>query len=211
MALARKFWLPLGILIFNPAWAQTPFPTLYKIDPLRSRIEVRIFRTGLFGAFGHDHIILVKQLSGTVRYNPGSIRESSVKLEIQSGSLTVADQNISEKDRTEIQQTMQGNKVLDIRMFPVITFQSTRVSDAARVSGQAAIQLTGRLNLHGVEKEITFPIRLQTGQNSLQTTGTLTLDQTDFGITPVKVAGGTVRVKNQVRIDLDLSAARVAP
>jgi hypothetical protein len=38
--------------------------------------------------------------------------------------------------------------------------------------------------------------------------GALTLRQSDFGITPVKIAGGAVRVKDEIRIEFDIQAAR---
>jgi hypothetical protein len=34
------------------------------------------------------------------------------------------------------------------------------------------------------------------------------LKQTEFGIKPVKVAGGAVRVKDEIQIDLDIQLAR---
>jgi hypothetical protein len=37
-------------------------------------------------------------------------------------------------------------------------------------------------------------------------TGKVTLKQTDFGITPVKIAGGTVRVKDVIEIDFEIVA-----
>ena len=36
--------------------------------------------------------------------------------------------------------------------------------------------------------------------------GETSLLQTDFGITPIKVAGGSVRVKNKVRVRFNLAA-----
>ena len=35
-------------------------------------------------------------------------------------------------------------------------------------------------------------------------TGHATLKQTDFGIEPVKVAGGAVRVKDEVQVEFDI-------
>jgi len=35
--------------------------------------------------------------------------------------------------------------------------------------------------------------------------GSATLKQTDFGITPVTVAGGTVKVKNEVKVEFDIA------
>ena len=211
MALARNLAFALSMLIPGTSWAQPASPANFSIDPLRSRIEIRVFKGGLFAGLGHDHTVMAKHFSGSVRLDPESMRESSVKLNIDAGSLTVTDPDVSEKERSEIQATMTGSKVLNIQDFPAITFESIRVSGAAAASGESVVQLTGRLNLHGIGKEITFPVRLHAEHNSLQTTGTVSLTQTDFGITPVKAAGGTVRVKDQVTIDFDLSAVRVAP
>jgi len=40
----------------------------------------------------------------------------------------VIDPGESEKDRKEVQATMEGEKVLDVAKFPEITFTSTAVS-----------------------------------------------------------------------------------
>ena len=34
------------------------------------------------------------------------------------------------------------------------------------------------------------------------------LKQTDFGIKPVKVAGGTIRVKDEIRVEFDIHLTR---
>ena len=34
--------------------------------------------------------------------------------------------------------------------------------------------------------------------------GSTSLKQTDFGITPISIAGGTVKVKDEVRIEFDV-------
>jgi hypothetical protein len=39
-------------------------------------------------------------------------------------------------------------------------------------------------------------------------TGVARLKQSDFGITPIKVAGGTIRVKDEIQIEFDIQLAR---
>jgi polyisoprenoid-binding protein YceI len=50
--------------------------------------------------------------------------------------------------------------------------------------------LEGRLTLHGVEKPINLQIRLTTRGRELRAEGDVSLLQSDFGITPIRVGGG---------------------
>ncbi|HLX44677.1 MAG TPA: YceI family protein, partial [Bryobacteraceae bacterium] len=59
---------------------------------------------------------------------------------------------------------------------------------------------TGDLSLHGVTKPVTLIVK-QTGESY---NGHTTLKQTDFGIKPVSVGGGMVKVKNEVEIDFQI-------
>jgi len=172
---------------------------------------VDVFRGGLFKALGHDHTIAARRFSGTVQFDPRKLRDSSISLSIESSSLTVLDPRVPEKERNEVQDTMQGPKVLDVRAFPKIEFSSTRVSEVAQTENGFEITLTGRLNLHGFDKEIAFPVSISLGKDLLHATGSVSIIQTDFGIVPIKVGGGTVRVKDQVKIDFDFLAERAGP
>jgi len=159
---------------------------------------------------GHDHEIAAKSFSGEVRLDPINIENSSVSLEVASASLIVADDpDVPEKDRKQVQDTMQGADVLNSRDFPRIQFHSTRLSHLAKAGEDFTI--TGRLNLHGFEKEISFPVQLHRESNLLRASGVVTLTQTDFGIKPVKAALGTVRVKDQIRVKFEFLAEKANP
>ncbi len=158
---------------------------------------------------GHDHAIAAKSFSGEVRFNPINVEESSVTLNIESASLTVLDPDVPEKERQQVQETMQGIQVLNVRQFPMISFHSTRVSRIAATGED--FMLTGKLNLHGIEKEIAFPVHVHTENNRLRATGTAVILQTDFGIRPITAALGTVRVKDQVKVKFDFAAERINP
>ena len=70
------------------------------------------------------------------------------------------------------------------------------------------VTLAGKLNLHGVEKPITLPVRILLENTRLTVQGELFIAQTDFGIKPVKVAGGTVKVKDRVKVSFTIVAER---
>ncbi len=199
------------ILMALTGGARLPSVAVYNIDPGRSRIEIDVFKGGLFKVFGHDHKIAAKRFSGTVRYDAGSVDRSAVSLSIEADSLTVLDPPIAEKERSEVQATMDGVEVLDVKAFPRIVFSSTQVSHVKQTADGSEVMLAGRLNLHGVEREIAFPIHLRVQEGMLRATGTALLAQSDFGIAPVRVMGGTVRVKDQVHIDFDIVAGRANP
>jgi polyisoprenoid-binding protein YceI len=123
-----------------------------------------------------------------------------VEMRVQTAALRVQDPNTSAGDKTKIQETMLGADVLDAGRFPEIVFQSTSV----QAEGASAWNVTGNLTLHGQTRSVMVTVREQNGRY----TGTASIRQTVFGIKPVKVAGGTVKVKDDLRIEFDI---RLAP
>src|SRR5437016_10258643 len=99
----------LALMIFLAASlraADSPAGTA--IDPQKSSITVRVFKAGVFSAFGHEHEISAPMQQGSFTENP-----ASVELIVDTRGMRVMDKGISDKDRAEIQQTMFGPKVLD--------------------------------------------------------------------------------------------------
>jgi polyisoprenoid-binding protein YceI len=158
-------------------------------------MTVRVYKAGLLSAFGHDHEIAAPIASGGV---DSAARE--VELHANAKALRVADPQASDKDRAEIQHTMLGPEVLDAERFPEIVFRST----AAQAAGPNAWKVEGKLTLHGETRPVSVEVRESEGRYM----GTARLKQSDFGIKPVKVAGGTVRVKDEVKIEFAIQLAR---
>ncbi len=180
----------------------------YSIDPQQSKLEIHVGKEGAFKAFGHDHLIAARQVSGEVQFDSQKIDKSSVRLQVPTKSITVIDPGESEKDRKEVQATMEGEKALDVAKFPKITFTSTSISTAKKSSDGWELTLSGNLNLHGVEKPVTFPLQVRAENTDLHARGEVSILQTDYGITPVKVGGGTVKVKDKVKITFNIVARR---
>jgi len=200
--MALAFLLPV---LAWPPWPQQP-QTL-AVDARQSKLEIHVYREGFLKAFGHDHLISATEFSGEVRLAP-ELGKSSVSLEAPTRSLRVVDPGESEKDRNEVQTTMLGETVLDAAKFPRIRFASTAVRAKPEKDGQGDLEIDGTLSLHGVEKPVTVPLHLRRSAGELTADGEVSLLQTDYGIKPVKVGGGTVRVKDKLKISFHIVAGR---
>jgi polyisoprenoid-binding protein YceI len=161
------------------------------ISSEKSVLTVHVFKAGLFSAFGHEH-----EISAPIQQGSFTEQNPSVELTVDARRLRVVDKDVSDKDRAEIQQTMRGPKVLDSERFPEIRFRSTAVTPAA--PGKWTIQ--GDLTIHGETRPVKFEVALQGGHYR----GTAEIRQKDFGITPVTVGGGAVKVKNELRVEFDV-------
>jgi len=166
------------------------------IDTARSSLKIRVFKSGLFSAFAHNHVIEAPLEQGTVE----SSGSPSVALRVDARKLRVLDPDLSANKRAEVQKTMDGPEVLDSHHFPKIAFQSTAVEQA--VAGRWTVR--GNLTLHGQTRPVAVNVSLQGGHYR----GSVALRQREFGITPVSIAGGTVKVKDEVKVELDIVLAQ---
>ena len=182
--------------------------TAYSIASAQSKLEIHVYKEGMFKAFGHDHLIAATEISGEAQLDAQKIEDSTVRLQIATKSLTVVDPGESEKDRRDVQATMEGEKVLDVAKFPEITFTSSGISGAKKNAEGWELTISGKLKLHGVEKTVSFPLRVQTESAQLRGEGEISILQTDYRITPVKVGGGAVKVKDKLKITFTIVARK---
>jgi polyisoprenoid-binding protein YceI len=162
-----------------------------RVSAPKSVITVHVRKSGLFSAFAHDHLITAPVGSGTI--DPKAM---TVQITVATRQMKVVDPGVSEKERAEIQATMLGPKVLNVERYPEIRFTSSRVESL----GAQRYRVTGKLELHGDSRELTFEV---TGGPE-QYRGKTRLKQTEFGIEPVTIAGGTVKVKDELEMEFNI-------
>ena len=164
------------------------------IDTQRSTITIHVGKSGLLSAAAHDHTIGAPISSGTILESGAQ----HIEFRVETAKMTVKpDPKVDAKDQATIQTHMQ-EMTLETKKFPEITFRSSRVQKLA--DGQWKVD--GDLSLHGVSKAVSLTVK-QTGES--YTTHTV-LKQTDFGITPISIGGGMIKVKNEVEIDFQIFA-----
>jgi polyisoprenoid-binding protein YceI len=179
-------WLILLLLPISLAVAQT-----VNIDTAASKVTVQVWKSGLFSAFAHNHTIAAPIASGHV--DP---EKRSVELKFYTKNMKVMDPDVKDSQRAEIERTMKSDAVLGVTQFPEIRFASKTVD----VTEANRFLVHGELTLHGVTKPIELPVTFSDGRYR----GSVKLKQTDFGITPVKIAGGAVRVKDEIEIGVEI-------
>lgn len=176
-----------GLLLSVPAAAE-----VRHVDPAKSTVKVHVFKAGLLSAFGHEHDIVAPIASGAVDTSSDT---PQVELAFHATELKALDPDLKPTDRAEVQSTMVGPKVLDAERFPEIRFRSKVVTRAGE-----GWQVEGELSLHGH----TRPVSLRVTESGGSYSGSVKLRQTEFGITPVTIGGGTVKVKDELRLDFTI-------
>ena len=176
----------------------------YRIDAGQSHFTVRAFAGGFLSALAHDHTIAVRDFEGNTEFTFGTVEPASLQMTIKAASLSVVDK-ISEKDRQKIEATMR-DEVLEVSNFPEITFKSTGVNATKTGEGQYQARISGEISLHGVSRPITIASQLEFGDKLLRAKGNFALKQSSFGIKPVSVAGGTIKVKDEIKFVFDIVA-----
>ena len=163
------------------------------IDRALSTMTVYVYKTGILSGLAHNH-----EIEAPIEWS--EVKDSeilSVELRVDSSKVRVLGPDVSDGTRATIQATIQGAEVLDVSHFPEIHFLSTGVEP----SGTDHWVFHGNLDLHGQTHPISFEVTLKDGLYQ----GTAVLKQTGFGITTVKVAGGTVKDKDEVKVAFSIA------
>jgi len=170
------------------------------VVPGRGFFRVHTDTGGLFGAFGHEHVIEAMKIEGCAAVDARNLAQSSVKLTFNAADVRVMDPKESADDRAKVQKTMETD-VLRVSEYPRIAFESTGVMEES--SGH--FRVAGLLTIRGKAIPVVIPVtvtRLDDG--SYRVVGAYKFKQTQFGIQPIRLAAGTVRVKDEVRTEFDL-------
>ncbi|MGB9402341.1 MAG: YceI family protein [Candidatus Acidiferrales bacterium] len=178
----------------------------YRIDAGMSRFTVRAFATGLFSSLGHNPTFAIRGYTGEAAFVPGSLEQASVRISVQADSLGVTD-DISQKDRAEIESGMRQD-VLETSIYPEIVFESSQLTANKMGEGAYAVNASGILALHGVTRSETIYAQVAVTGDTLRAYGEFSLRQTDYVIKLVSVAGGTLKVKDEVKISFDFTARK---
>ena len=183
-----------GVLLAAAFFCASANGETWVIDSHKSSLTVHVFKSGLLSAFGDNHEVRAIA-SGSVADG----EKPSVEIAVDARQMTVLDPTLAPDKRAEVQKRMLGPDVLDVTKFPEIRFKST----AVRTLGEGHWRVDGALSLHGHSVPLSFEV---TGTKE-RFRGSATVSQRAFGIKPISAGGGTVNVKNDVKVDFDIATA----
>lgn len=181
-----------GILLASAVVSASARGEIRAIDAKPSTLTVHVGKSGMFSAFGDNHVIRAPIVSGKVDDGP----QPSVEILVDARQMMVLDPELTLAKRAEVQKRMRGPEVLDVERFAEIRFRSTAVTP----SGSGRWRVAGVLELHGRTAPLSFEVTTAEGR----VRGAATVSQRAFGIEPISIAGGTVKVRDDVKIDFDI-------
>jgi polyisoprenoid-binding protein YceI len=169
----------------------------YVLDVKTSKFTVQAFAEGLAGIADHRPTFFVREFSGEMEFDPDKLDVGSLHLTAKTRSLAIMDE-VTQLDRKAIERVMFG-EVLQSDRFPEVTFRSTRVACSAIGANRFRADVTGMMLLHGVENLETVQAQLTMNLGSLRAHGEFRLRQTDYDLAIASVAGGLLRIKNELK------------
>ena len=180
-------------------------PGTHTFGPDNANLLVRTGRTGAAAKAGHNLLIQVTAWQATLVIGNDPAQNSLV-LDVDATSLRVREgtggmQELGEDDMANIEQTIDD----EILSRQSIEFRSTAVevsADGARIGVQGELTIVGNTSPIGLE--------LAVGDNG-RLSGTVVVKQTDWGITPYSTLFGTLKVVDEVEVEIDAAPFEGAP
>lgn len=206
--------LPLVFLVV--ASSSVAQPAGWLLDLETTELAVKTWKTGAGASLAHDHVAVATKFSGKATLDDSGKPESlALELTVETASLVpdepaarrkyhLPNTPVQEDDRQKVKDNMLGDGQLDAAKFPTIRFVVSKVY--AEESG--ALQCLGKLTLHGVTRELLFPIKVKTGDRRVEGDAAVRFKTSDFGIKPYSAALGLIKNKDEVELVVRLVLKR---
>jgi polyisoprenoid-binding protein YceI len=176
----------------------------FVIDPTASRFTVQAFATGFLSAFGHSPKIGIRDYEGEIHFVPETYQKAFVRMTVRTGAMDVLDEMKSD-DRKKLEQAMY-REVLEVDRFAETAYESKQITVQKLGADLLLAYATGELSFHGVTQTHSLGARVTAIGTMLRISGDFSLRQSDYGIKPLSFAGGTVRLKDEVKFNFELVA-----
>lgn len=178
----------------------------YVVDARSSRFTVQAFATGILSAMGHNPKIGIRTFTGEVDFSADGAQAGRFRLSMKSNSLGVLD-DVSDKDRRDIEK-MMNEQVLEPSKYPDMVYDAPSVSIARIDAALFSATLNGALTFRGVTRNQLIAARIAVFDEMLRASGEFTLNQSDYGIKPISVAGGALKVKDELKFSFEMVARK---
>ncbi len=191
----RNRFLPLVILVLFYASTAAAETQNYTVSSKLSQLTFDV------SAQMHQVHGVSKQFSGSVSGDPVDITTAKITVRLDPSTF-----DTDNKKRDGVMR----EKSLEIEKFPFIEFESNLIETTTRSLGVNApvdAVIHGVLRLHGVEKEISVPVRILWDERTVVADGSIDLKLDDYTIFRPKVL--FFRLQNDIKIRFRIAAERV--
>jgi len=166
----------------------------YPFGPPDSKItfagaKVTKSHEGSFGAF-----------EGVIGLVSGNPLMSAVQVSIDLASLTIEPQKLAAH--------LKNADFFDVAKFPKATFSSTMLRPSGAPS---TYNVTGKLDLHGVTKPLTFPATIKILPGAVDADGEFTINRKDYGIVYPGMPDDLIRDDVSIKLTIHAQRAKAEP
>lgn len=187
----------------------------YVVAPEQSQVRILVYRAGALAKLGHNHVVSATGFQGTVDYRSDTPLQTTLSLRIPVAGLRVDEPHqrravgppftgeIEPQDAQATRENMLGPAVLDAARYPEVLVRTLSISGAPpHYTVRAEVQV------RGVEQQVELPVTVRADGVRLQAAGTLEIAQSGFGIEPLRVAFGSIAVRDVIEVRFILTALR---
>ena len=178
----------------------------FAIDAKASLFTIQAFASGIVAVVAHSPKFAVRNFSGSISFSTESLEESSLDLSLTLHSLEIMDE-VRANERREIERIM-FDEVLETSRYPTVEFKSSRVTATKLSPNTYRMKVFGDLNMHGIIRGTTLESQVMVGEETLKAQGNFSIMQSDFGLKIATVAGGTLKLKDELKCAYFISGRR---
>jgi len=173
---------------------------VFAIDGAESDIHWLVYKSGALARLGHNHVIAVPNLRGSVTVGAQDPSASHFEIVIPVADLVIDDAKLrsglgedfasvpTEKDIEGTRHNMLTDRVLDGDKFPTIRVTGVGPLGAAPQMFKLKIELLGRT------VELTVPTKVTVTDDRVEASGAFDLNHADLGMQPFTALMGALSV-----------------
>lgn len=220
-ALAGSLWLTACRTPRTPETPATaPAPprpataTHFVIDSQRSQVLVLVYRDGPMAHLGHNHVIDVRRLTGSVLMASDFV-QTTFEMDFPVEAMSVDEPQLRAALGADFQTTvdeaaiagtrdhMLGTSLLNSKQYPQIHLQSQQIRSAAD-----GLHAATRIQVCDTTAQVDIPVTLQHNGDDLTASGEFDVTHRQLGLAPYSVALGVLRVAERMHVRYQLVAHR---
>jgi polyisoprenoid-binding protein YceI len=187
---------------------------VYRVDPARSSLILKVYKSGALAALGHNHVITSRSVDGFI-YLADDLAAARADLFVPVAALTVDDAAArtaagpdfatqpTQQDIEGTRTNMLGPKLLDAEHFSFITAHVTPIH--VRTEG-TDVELA--LTVRDKTAHIPIVVTWQRQGEELRVATTFSTDHATLALEPFSALGGSLRVADKIDVAMALTAHR---
>lgn len=172
----------------------------YSIDASHSQVGFSVTHMTISTVRGE-----FAEISGAIEFDPDRIADTKVTAKVGLASVDTNDQKRDDH--------LKNEDFFEVATFPEATFTSSKVEN---IGQDGSFDVIGTLDLHGVQKDVTFHFAPMTGEitdpwgnTKRGGSATATINRQDFGVSwNSTLDSGGLAVGDEVALQIDLELVK---